>query len=634
MLSRCIEYLKGCELSIQGQNGSSAMLWACRVAVWGFDLGEAAGFDVIAEHYNPTAQPPWGEAELRRKCSQAADPNFSHPRGWLLHAERGRPILARDPSRPVPSFGPLFDPPPADTPPPPRDPLTEAVAPPPPVAVAEAGQDGSDEELSGSLEGVDPADPYRLAQGFVAAEHWSNKPEHGLTLRHWGGRYYAWSDGAYDQLAEGIRSPLADHIEKEFTRLHLAALRVHKRNETRGGGDKKPPQKLKVTRSVVADAMQALDAVCRLPRGVTAPGWIGAGPPPAELCACRNGLVHVPAHLAGRAGAFIPATPRFVSCVRTDFDFDPKAPKPVEWLKFLGNIWENDPDSEACLQEWFGYLLTPDTSLHKMLMVVGPPRAGKGTIGRVLTALIGAKNVAAPSVGKLGDRFALADLLDKSVALFADARLSGRADAVQITEELLGISGEDARTVDVKFKDPVTTTLRTRFVFLTNELPRFGDSSGAIVSRFVFLKLTKTFASNPDLDMLNRLLPELPGILLWALQGWARLRKNRAFTVPTSAAELREDADALASPVKVWAEECCVLDEKEFTSTTDLYESWRVWCERHGRDRPGAQEHFVRDMLAALPMLTKCRKREGSERTYGYNGIRIMSDYEAGRLPI
>src|SRR5262245_42248056 len=41
------------------------------------------------------------------------------------------------------------------------------------------------------------------------------------------------------------------------------------------------------------------------------------------------------------------------------------------------------PQAQATLQTWFGYNLTPDTSLQKIAALVGPPRSGKGTIGRV-----------------------------------------------------------------------------------------------------------------------------------------------------------------------------------------------------------------------------------------------------------
>ena len=54
-------------------------------------------------------------------------------------------------------------------------------------------------------------------------------------------------------------------------------------------------------------------------------------------------------------------------------------------------------------------------------------------------------------------------------------------------ERLLSISGEDSITVDRKYRAPWTGRLPTRFLILTNELPRFADSSGALASRFVLL---------------------------------------------------------------------------------------------------------------------------------------------------
>ena len=41
------------------------------------------------------------------------------------------------------------------------------------------------------------------------------------------------------------------------------------------------------------------------------------------------------------------------------------------------------------LQEFMGYSLTQSTKLQKMLMIVGPKRAGKGVIGRVWRGLRG-----------------------------------------------------------------------------------------------------------------------------------------------------------------------------------------------------------------------------------------------------
>ena len=60
-----------------------------------------------------------------------------------------------------------------------------------------------------------------------------------------------------------------------------------------------------------------------------------------------------------------------------------------------------------------------------------------------------------------------------------------------IVERLLSISGEDWLTIDRKFKEPWSGKLNTRFVVVSNELPRFGDASGAIANRFVVLSLRR-----------------------------------------------------------------------------------------------------------------------------------------------
>src|SRR5262249_16435837 len=146
----------------------------------------------------------------------------------------------------------------------------------------------------------------------------------------------------------------------------------------------------------------------------------------------------------------------------------------------LAQLWPNDPQSIETLQDWLGYLLTQDTRQQKMLVIVGPRRSGKGTIARIIRAMIGEENVTGPTLAGLAPNFGLWSLLGKPVAIVSDARLSHRTDSAIVTERLLSITGEDALTVDRKCMEPVTVKLPTRFVILTNELPRLGDSSGAL----------------------------------------------------------------------------------------------------------------------------------------------------------
>lgn len=81
---RAVRYVRDIPPGVQGQRGSNPTLWAARCVAWGFDLGGEVAYRVLAEHYNPRCQPPWSDADLRRKCQQADTVKFSKPRGWLL----------------------------------------------------------------------------------------------------------------------------------------------------------------------------------------------------------------------------------------------------------------------------------------------------------------------------------------------------------------------------------------------------------------------------------------------------------------------------------------------------------------------------------------------------------------------
>ena len=97
-------------------------------------------------------------------------------------------------------------------------------------------------------------------------------------------------------------------------------------------------------------------------------------------------------------------------------------------IKFLDDLWPYDPEAVSTLQEIIGYCLTLDTRQQKLFMIVGPKRSGKGTIGRVQTALLGRANVCGPTLASFGTNFGLAPLIGKQLAIISDARLGSRPD--------------------------------------------------------------------------------------------------------------------------------------------------------------------------------------------------------------
>jgi putative DNA primase/helicase len=220
-------------------------------------------------------------------------------------------------------------------------------------------------------------------------------------------------------------------------------------------------------------------------------------------------------------------------------------------------------------------------------------------------------------------------LIDKPVAIFPDARLSSRPDNAAIVESLLSISGEDDQTIDRKHLPAWTGRLSTRFVLISNELPRLRDASGALASRLIILRFTRSFYDREDTMLFDRLRRELPGILLWAIQGWKRLQHRGYFLQPSSGRELLSAMEDLASPISAFLRDRCVVDPREIVPAAELYEAWRSWCHEHGRDAVGDEAAFGRDLHAAIPGLSKSRFRQGTARVAHYRGLRLCTALES-----
>ena len=502
-----------------------------------------------------------------------------------------------------------------------RDHLTGTAATVDPLADTPAGSGGRTPP-AGPNDG--PDNPHRLAGGFLDGIAPAGSPR---LLRFWRGEFHRYRAGAYRPVPDDDqRGELTACVRSEFLRVNETEGAAWRTSEGKDKG--KPPRVRPVTCRLIGDVLQALRGLCLLPASTDAPAWIdgATGPDPAGLLPLRNGILDLGALAARRAECLLPSTPLFFTPTVAPFDFDPNAPRPVEWLKFLGEVWPDDPESIDTLQEWFGYLLTPDTRQQKMLFLLGPKRSGKGTIARVLRELVGTANVAGPTFGSLSTNFGLSPLIGKSVALVSDARLSGRSDSAVITERLLSISGEDALTIDRKFRDPLTVKLNARFVILSNELPRLGDASGALAGRLILLRLTRSWFGEEDTHLFDRLKGALPGILLWAVEGWRRLQERGRFLQPKSAAKLVEEMEDLSSPVGAFVRERCRVGSGERVEVCDLYAAWRSWCDVHGRKEPGTEETFGRDLRAAVPALDKTRPRTPEGRLYVYTGIRLRRD--------
>ena len=416
----------------------------------------------------------------------------------------------------------------------------------------------------------------------------------GDALKHWQGSFYRWRAGAWQEATpDDMRARLYGFIEDQ-------QLADFKPNQTR-----------------VSNAMDALKAHTHMDSTITPPAWLDdrTGPAPGELVACANGLLHLPTR------TLAPATPKLFNLNAVPFAYDARAAVPAQWLAFLTQVWPDDPQAVDTLQELFGYLLTPETSQQKVFLIVGPKRSGKGTIARVLTAMLGAANVASPTLASLGDQFGLQPLVGKLAAVVSDARLGGKADPAAVAEQILRISGEDQVNVGRKFLGALSLRLGVRFLLMTNELPRIADTSGALASRFVILTMAQSFYGREDPGLTSRLLNELPGVLAWAVEGWHRLTARGYFMPPASSVAAAQELADLGSPVGTFVREACVVGAAHDVGVDHLYLIWRMWCTEQGIERAGNKQQFGRDIGAVVPGLAITQPRVEGARVRAYRGV-------------
>ncbi len=447
---------------------------------------------------------------------------------------------------------------------------------------------------------LDPGSPLDCARAFIDRCH---TRDGAPTLAYHRDGFYVWTGTGY-----GPAPTPEGELRCELWGVLDGAVRRHKESLV----------PFKPNRVRVGDIFDALRAAAHIPGQLEPPVFLDEpGRDARNLLALKNGI------LDAVTREIAPHTPRFFNLGAAEYGYDPAATAPA-WEAFLDSIFDDDLESRDTIEEILGLFLVPDTRYQKLFLIVGPRRAGKGTIGRLVPKLIGRRRVATPTITSLGEQFGLQELVGKSVAVIGDVRL--KADAEDVAGNLLAISGEDGITVRRKFKEDLSgNPLPVRFLLFSNELPHLNDPSGALSSRFIVVQLTQSFLGKEDPHLEDALERELPGILNRCLDGLKRLRERGRFLQPSAGAAAIETLEALASPHKVFLEEMCEWAPGAEVKCDNLYSAWRLWCERNGRDHKGTKQRFARDLRTAsegrLP--SPVQKGTGDYKIRVYPGLKL-----------
>lgn len=451
--------------------------------------------------------------------------------------------------------------------------------------------------------------PHKLAREWI-------DDQNGYRVIFWQGEFWQWNLGCYDLIpTDELESRLSRWLDGVFASY---AKELYFRVE-----DPKERAKIRVksvTPSTVESVKKAIASLTTQEiRDIEAmPAWLIPHDWDVRDVVCMKNAILNP-----RLGQIENLTSNLFSRYQTDYDWIDDAKPPKRWLEFLKSLWPHDKDCIETLQMWFGYCLTQDTRHQKIMLLVGPPRSGKGTISRVITAVVGHGNVASPSLGDMAQPFGLAKCIGRPLAIIPDARIGNRVDQAVIVERLLSISGEDRVSIDRKYRESWEGRLPTRLMVCSNELPRLQDTTGALPNRYLVLPMTKSFLGNEDKDLEKEVMEELPGIVLWAIEGFQRLAKLGKFNQPESGKARLMVLEELCSPIVAFVNEHYEVtsDEKDRIKADNVQMYWKQWCEETGH-HAGSTHRFVKDLTDAYPSVSKKKYRENDSTQWGYIGIK------------
>ena len=378
---------------------------------------------------------------------------------------------------------------------------------------------------------------------------------------------------------------------------------------------KEGPKRLRQTKSFVSDVMEALaaqDAVHILP-GNKAPSSFSKAINPKKTIALKNGLLDLSSPERPKVRPF---TPEFYTFNYLPVEYDPKKDAEVWKTKMLSYYFtheddENTPDTLAqdVLHSWMKRWLLQIMYPHKICALIGPPRSGKSTIGRVMCSLLGPTNVCAVTIAALSGPHGLYSLMNKQLGIMWDAAITGRnSDMQRAVEVLKNISGQDNLAINPKNRDIIElSAMPLNILMIANKTADLRDSSGALATRFTFLKTTQDFIGKEDPSLEKYVIEhELPGILNLILNAQDPIIEHPA------SKDMTEDFIEMSSPYTAFANQQCDTGSDLFIPTDILWLYYQEWCEKYNHRTPSAQRFKV-EFTAAIRGLKRFRPRLNEE---------------------
>lgn len=320
----------------------------------------------------------------------------------------------------------------------------------------------------------------------------------------------------------------------------------------------------------------------------------------------------------------------FTYCLGYDYNPADKCPR---FLKFLREVlvcekqqdgqWITDENLVSLFQELLGYSLTTHVKREVMIWMFGDGGNGKSVVIAIIEALLGglAGSIDFQSLGTPGN-YELSDIPGKRVIFATEADRGGTMAEKYIKQIVSGdtLKGRPIYGTQIEFKSTA------KIWWSMNDRPIIRDTSDSIWRRMKMIPFYRKFdelgdapqeldeegnpikKSTADVDLIPKLLDELPGILNWAIDGLVRLKRNNKFTYSEAAETAKKQYREESNPVQRWVNTMCVRTNVPATLQAHLFEKFSQWS-REQNEKPITSTQFGKD-LGRLK-IAKYRKEQG-----------------------
>jgi putative DNA primase/helicase len=288
------------------------------------------------------------------------------------------------------------------------------------------------------------------------------------------------------------------------------------------------------------------------------------------VIAFQNGLLDLDKFIEGEV-ILHPHTDSWLSANCLPYNFNPDATCPLITSTLLHNL--GDDESQLLLLEQFaGYSMTTDNSFHKILMLLGETRAGKGLCLELMRAIVGGDNCADIDLTSLLGEFGLAPLVGKQLAIIDEAGNSSKTDRDAVVRMLKRVSGGNRFSINEKFKPKqANVELYSKTVMAMNELPLGLDPSGALAGRALILSFPNSHLDCEDVELKDKLTvqSEIEGWAYRCLIGYRELKKHHRFIETAQSQRLRREFNQHNSPAACFVEDCLLVSKEYAPAVID-----------------------------------------------------------------